>query len=57
MQTRESTALQTQTPPQLTAQLSGQLPHGYAQQAIRLERALGWVLWIALAAVLVSVSV
>lgn len=29
---------------------------GYARHAIRLERTLGWVLWICLAAVLVLIS-
>lgn len=40
-----------------TAELRGlEFQSGYARQAIRLERTLGWVLWICLAGVLVLIS-
>jgi hypothetical protein len=53
MQIRESTVPESpDRPPDSTVS-----PMGYAQQAIRLERTLGWVLWIGLAIVLVMMSV
>lgn len=35
---------------------ASQFQAGYASQAIRLERTLGWVLWICLAGVLMLIS-